>query len=179
MKIYTKRGDQGETSLFGGQAVPKDHLRIQAYGCLDTLNSYLGLALAETRLNATLRAPLTRIQAELFQLGAELATPRGKTVSTALIDDIHVTALEKEIDAWETQLEPLKNFILPGGSREAALLHVARTHCREAERHITTLHRAEPCRGEVIRYINRLSDALFVAARYANFELKVSDVPWK
>jgi cob(I)alamin adenosyltransferase len=178
MKIYTKKGDSGETGLFGGERVPKDHLRIRTYGTLDELNSVLGLALAEEGLSAALRKGLSRVQGELFQLGAELATPRGKSVPSGLIQEHEILSLEQEIDSMERQLPPLQSFILPGGSRVAAQLHVGRTVVRRAERELVVLNRAEPLREPVLRYVNRLSDYLFVAARYANHEAGVADVPW-
>lgn len=178
MKIYTKTGDTGETGLWGGSRVPKDALRIRAYGSFDELNAVLGLALAENGISKDLRSRLLRIQRELFQLGSELATPRGKKVSAALIDDPQVNQQEHEIDAMEAALKPLKNFILPGGSRASALLHLARTVSRRAERELVTLHRAEPLRPALLHYVNRLSDYLFVCARFANHEANVEDVPW-
>ncbi len=180
MKIYTKRGDEGQTGLFGGERVGKDHARIQAYGTLDELNAALGVAIAENAppVPTEFGPRLLKIQNELFQLGAELATPRGKTVSVALIEEATVERLEKEIDGMESTLEPLKNFILPGGTRMSALLHVARTVSRRAEREIITLHRAEPQRAVVLQYMNRLSDYFFVCSRFANSQAKVSDIPW-
>lgn len=180
MKIYTKGGDHGQTGLFGGQRVPKDHLRLHTYGTFDELNAVLGLVLAEPGLAdaSPVREALQRVQHELFQLGAELATPPGKTVSIRLIEAGDIEALEREIDRMEAGLEPLKTFILPGGSRAAAVLHLARTVCRRAERELVVLHRSEPVRTEVLGYVNRLSDYLFVAARKANAELKVADIPW-
>ncbi len=183
MKIYTKQGDAGETALWGGQRVPKDHTRIAAYGTLDELNSLIGLVLAEKgpSLSSRLRDSLTRIQAELFELGAELAMPLGaktpKTVSRQ-IEDLDVSMLEREIDSMEADLKPLKTFILPGGDRAGALLHVARTVARRGERELASLHRAEPVRGEVLRYLNRLADHLFVAARWANQKAMVPETPW-
>lgn len=177
MKIYTKGGDAGQTSLFKGERVPKDHLRIRAYGTLDELNANLGMALA-FGADEPMAARLTRIQAEIFQLGAELATPRDKTLSMATIGAAEIQALESEIDEMEKKLQPLKSFILPGGCLPSAALHVARTVSRRAEREIVVLHRAEPLRAEVLQYVNRLSDALFVMARYANHVAKVADVPW-
>ncbi|MBU6376142.1 MAG: cob(I)yrinic acid a,c-diamide adenosyltransferase, partial [Bdellovibrionales bacterium] len=123
-------------------------------------------------------ATLKRVQSELFQLGAELATPPGKPVTTRLIEQREIEALEAEIDKMESQLPPLKNFILPGGAKPSAHLHLSRTVCRRAERELVVLHRSEPVRSEVLGYVNRLSDYLFVAARYMNFKLGVSDVPW-
>lgn len=182
MKIYTKKGDAGETGLYGGARVPKDDLRIRTYGTVDELNAVLGLCLCELPLKnhltlATLAARLLRVQGELFQLGAELATPRGKPVSSAL-EALHVEQLEHEIDSMEAELPALKSFILPGGSRASAQLHFARTVSRRAERELTSLARSEPQRPIVLQYMNRLSDWLFVCARFANHEAKVDDVPW-
>jgi cob(I)alamin adenosyltransferase len=174
MKIYTKKGDQGETSLFGGVRVPKDHLRIRAYGTLDELNAALGLVASSPEFGDRLR----RIQGELFQLGGELATPRGKDPTTALVAGGEVALLETEIDTMEKSLKPLTHFILPGGAVGAARLHVARTICRRAERELVVLNRAEPLRPAVLEYVNRLSDYLFVASRFANHAAKVEDVLW-
>lgn len=185
MKIYTKRGDAGETGLVGGVRVPKDDLRIRTYGALDELNAVLGVALSmgqfsgqHAGLPENLRKSLVRLQGELFQLGAELATPRGKSVGIALIDSSHVMALEKEIDEIETQLKPLKTFILPGGASYSAWIHLARTVSRRAERELVTLNRAEPLRPAVLQYLNRLSDYLFVVARFVNQNDKIEDIPW-
>jgi cob(I)alamin adenosyltransferase len=178
MKIYTKKGDAGETGLYGNVRVPKDDSRIRTYGTIDELNACLGLALCEADTQPNLSGRLSRIQGELFQLGAELATPRGKTVPSALIAESHVQTMEKEIDAMEAQLPALRSFILPGGSRLSSLLHFARTVSRRAERELTGLNRAEPCRPEVMRYMNRLSDYLFVTARHANHLAQVTDIPW-
>lgn len=178
MKIYTKQGDAGETGLYGGARVPKDDLRIRAYGTLDELNAALGLVLAEKRLDASLRPKLTRLQGALFQLGAELSTPRGRKLSVDGIGDAETAELEREIDAMEAELEPLKNFILPGGGPAAAALHLARTVSRRAEREAVSLNRAEPLRAEVMRFLNRLSDYFFVCARYANHKSGIADVPW-
>jgi len=180
MKIYTKGGDQGQTGLFGGQRVPKDHLRLHTYGTFDELNAVLGLVLSEPALaeDSGVRVTLARVQNELFQLGAELATPPGKQVQMRLIGSEDIERLEKEIDSMESRLAPLQTFILPGGSRPAAALHLARTVCRRAERELVVLHRSEPVRTEVLGFVNRLSDFLFVAARMANAELKVPDSPW-
>lgn len=180
MKIYTKKGDQGETGLFGGARVPKDHLRIEAYGALDELSAALGLAVSgESRPGtAGTWTAVRRIQGELLQLGAELATPANKTLSSALIGPIEVDRLEAEIDGMEVVLPPLTTFILPGGSPVAAFFHLARTVCRRAERELVVLHRVEPVRPVVLEYVNRLSDYLFVASRFANHHAGVSDIPW-
>lgn len=178
MKIYTKGGDKGETGLYGGARVPKDHLRIEAYGTLDEANAILGVACSVLNAADPLCDRFKEIQAELFQLGAELATPQGKSSGMALIDEAQITAFEHEIDRMEAKLSPLKNFILPGGAQASAYLHLARTVVRRAERNLITLNREEPVRGEAIRYVNRLSDYLFVCARYVNFESHTQDVPW-
>jgi cob(I)alamin adenosyltransferase len=181
-KIYTKQGDAGETSLWGGVRVPKDDLRIRTYGTLDELNAVLGFALARESLSGDLAGDLDgwlkRVQGELFQVGAELATPRGKKMDIAFIGAGSVAALEQEIDLMEATLKPLKSFILPGGAPAAALLHLARTVCRRAERELVLLHRAEPVRAEVLQYVNRLGDYLFVCARYVNHVVGATDVPW-
>jgi cob(I)alamin adenosyltransferase len=178
MKIYTKKGDAGETGLYGNVRVPKDDLRIRTYGTLDELNAHLGLTLCDATLAPELGSRILRIQGELFQLGAELATPRGKSTGIKLIDQPEIDLLEKEIDAMEAALSPLKTFILPGGSRSSALLHLARTVSRRAERELVSLHRGEPQRAQVLQYLNRMSDYLFVCARFANHGEHVADVPW-
>ncbi len=179
MKIYTKKGDAGETGLFGGARVSKDHVRIDAYGNLDELNAVLGLAIAEKRLPQSLEGSLQRVQSELFQLGAELATPGGKSTGIRLVGSEQIHALEREIDEMEKKLQPLRAFILPGGSVASAWLHLARTVSRRAERGIVSLHQEEELRPEVLQYINRLSDYLFVCARLANHEAGHPDVPWE
>jgi cob(I)alamin adenosyltransferase len=136
------------------------------------------VVLAEEYLGSELRKRLLRVQNELFQLGAELATPTGKSPGVALIGLAEVEALEKEIDAMEAALAPLKTFILPGGSRASALLHLARTISRRAERELISLHRQEPLRLELLQFVNRLSDYLFVCARFANREAGLTDTPW-
>ena len=178
MKIYTKKGDAGETGLYGNVRVPKDDSRIRVYGTFDELNSVLGVVLAQGGLQGDLAERLGRLQSELFQLGTELATPRGKSTGMALLESDATERLEHEIDAMEGELSPLKNFILPGGSAASALLHVARTVSRRGERELVTLNRADPVRPEVLRYVNRLSDYLFVCARFANLQAGCPDVPW-
>lgn len=181
MKIYTKKGDAGETGLYGGDRVAKDHLRIHAYGTLDELNAFLGAAisaLADDPSVGELRGWLTRIQGELFQLGAELATPIGKKVASALVEEKEVAMLETEIDAMEQALPPLRHFILPGGTPIASHIHCARAVARRAERELVSLGRQEEVRPVALKYLNRLSDALFVCARYANHLAGVADVPW-
>lgn len=186
MKIYTKTGDEGSTGLYGGERVSKDHFRIHTYGTLDELNASIGYVISALRSHGfaspaaglKLSGRLVRVQGELFMLGAELATPRNRETKSKLVEDTDIALLESEIDEMETALQPLKNFILPGGSMEGASLHVARTICRRGERDLISLNRAEPVRGQVLRYINRLSDYLFVAARWINHESKIEDTPW-
>ncbi len=179
MKIYTKTGDRGDTGLFGGARASKASVRVEAYGELDELNSVLGLVLSEP-FDAQVSALLTAVQSRLFDLGAELATaPDSKAaLGIPLLDEAEVSALEAAIDRAESELTPLKTFVLPGGSRAAAFLHLARTVCRRAERRVVALAEHEPVRPEALRYLNRLSDALFVFARLANHRAQVSDVPW-
>ena len=178
MKIYTKKGDSGETSLYGGHRVPKDDLRIRTYGAFDELNAVLGMVLAEPEVGKEVSARLLRMQGELFQLGAELATPRGKNVGIQLLEETQVETMEHEIDQMEVKLEPLKTFILSGGTRASALVHLARTVSRRAERDMISLNRAESLRPVVLQYVNRVSDYLFVTARYLNHLAGNSDTPW-
>lgn len=178
MKIYTKTGDRGDTGLFGGPRVRKDDPRIEAYGTVDELNAALGLVRCE-RLDGPLDALLANIQSELFNVGAELATPDPQRLGTHTIATEHIARLEAAIDQHEVKLEPLKAFILPGGTRSAALLHLARTVCRRAERRLVTLADREAISADLMIYLNRLSDLLFVLARWANRSAGVADAPWK
>jgi cob(I)alamin adenosyltransferase len=179
MKIYTRTGDRGDTSLFGGQRVPKDALRIEAYGTVDELNSVIGIVRADNAEPA-LDATLERVQDELFVLGADLATPRSlEKKGVGRIAHTEADRLEQEIDRFEAGLKPLKSFILPGGSPVAARMHFARTVCRRAERIVVRLSRNEDIGDDIIIYLNRLSDLLFVLARYANHTARVPEVKWK
>jgi len=179
MKIYTKTGDSGDTSLFGGQRVPKDALRIEAYGTVDELNSVIGIALADGP-DEDIRAVLLHIQHRLFGLGADLATPRSVTRKTIKrVEPRDCLALEREIDRFDSRLKPLHSFILPGGSHLAARLHFARTVCRRAERVVVRLSRNEDIGEGMTMYLNRLSDLLFVLARYANQTAAVPEIRWK
>ena len=187
MKIYTKKGDDGQTGLFGGQRVKKTHARIDAYGTLDELNSSIGIIRAllvdgNIGLGQAFDGPLYRIQNALFQLGAELATPADKTESLSnsihLVEASGVEALEHLIDGYEVGLPALKNFILPGGSSVAAHFHLARTICRRAERCTVALADYESIRPEILQYLNRLSDLLFVMARKANALDAVPETEW-
>ena len=182
MKIYTKTGDRGETGLFGGPRVPKDDPRIEAYGTVDELNSFLGLVRCE-QLPRDLDDLLAQVQNDLFSIGAELATPDPSAHGTALVDEQQISTLEKAIDHYDGQLPALREFILPAGTRAAALLHVARTVCRRAERRVITMLRlrmtTEVVRPEGGIYLNRLSDLLFVLARAVNASSGQGDVPWR
>jgi cob(I)alamin adenosyltransferase len=181
MKIYTRTGDKGETALFGGGRVPKSHPRVEAYGTVDELNSALGVALAEITA-PDLRARLALFQHDLFAIGANLATPlsgRGARPKLPELPRRRIEEMEGWIDQAETVLEPLREFILPGGSRGAAQLHLVRTVCRRAERCVVALAQGEPVDDDVIRYLNRLSDLLFVFARLENAHAGVPDVVWQ
>ncbi|MFO7633648.1 MAG: cob(I)yrinic acid a,c-diamide adenosyltransferase [Caldilinea sp.] len=179
-KIYTKKGDAGQTSLGGGQRVAKDHLRVTAYGTVDELNSQLGVALA-VGLCGQLATVLSEIQNELFDLGSDLAfVEEDKEIyKLPQIEPRHIERLEELIDEMTAAVGPLENFILPGGSLGSAQLHVARTVCRRAERDVATLAREENVGANVLAYLNRLSDALFVMARYENFMQGVPEPLWK
>ena len=168
MKIYTRTGDHGQTSLFGGTRVAKHDARIEAYGTVDELNSFLGAVTGIEELPA--------IQSDLFEIGAHLASPG--TSRFPGVDAARIEALEQAIDAMERELTPLTTFILPGGSPAAAQLHIARTVCRRAERRVVALEDDSPATQSTIAYLNRLSDYLFVAARFANHLAGVADVPW-
>ncbi len=181
MKIYTRRGDTGETDLFGGPRVPKDALRVQAYGDVDELNACLGAALAASS-QADVCSLGRRIQGELFDLGAYLATPdaeRREKSRIPSVDAEDVDHLEARLDAYDTELHPLQRFVLPGGSPASAAFHVARTVCRRAERSAVALHRAEGLDAEPLRYLNRLSDLLFTLARVENHRAGQADVEWE
>ena len=176
MKIYTKTGDAGETGLFGGPRVRKDHVRIEAFGTVDELNSHLGVVRA-TAGSGPLDPLLRRVQCDLFELGAQLATPGD---GLERITAAHVEELEGAIDRHEAGLQPLSSFILPTGTPLAAVLHVARTVCRRAERRVVQLGAMPDMRLPVnaIEYLNRLGDLLFVLARHANTSAGVVDDPW-
>jgi cob(I)alamin adenosyltransferase len=180
MKIYTKTGDHGETGLFGGPRVRKDHPRIEAFGEVDELNSMLGLARAAD-LPAEVEVTLLRVQHELFSVGSELASPHPEKLDVPQVGDQEAALLEEAIDQLEGDLEPLTQFILPSGCEASVRLQVARTICRRAERSVVTLiDRAEVEVSErLVRYLNRLSDYLFVAARFANQRAGIADQPWQ
>jgi len=175
-RIYTRTGDDGETGLGDGSRVAKTSLRVESYGTVDEANAVLGLARCEAR-GAT-DAMLARIQNDLFDLGADLAEARGKLDKVPRIGATQVARLEREIDALERGLKPLKSFVLPGGTKLAAALHLGRTVVRRAERAVAALAAAEPVNPEALKYLNRLSDHLFVLARHANGKGR-ADVLWK
>ena len=179
MKIYTRTGDDGETSLFAGGRVSKGHLRLHTYGTVDELNTILGLAVANDMDNAV-RSKVIRVQSELFTVGADLATPLdadAKWIVRVSADSI--TQLEQDIDQWEVDLPTLKNFILPGGCVAGAFLHQARTVCRRAERWLVMLQEQEAVNSETLHYLNRLSDWLFVAARAVNHRAGQAEQTWQ
>jgi cob(I)alamin adenosyltransferase len=180
VKIYTRRGDRGETDLLGGARVGKDHPRVVAYGAVDELNAQLGVAAAASR-HDDLRSLVRQLQGELFELGALLASPEPALRAKSGIAEPspeQVAFLEGRIDALEGELEPLRRFVLPGGHDAAAAFHVARTVCRRAEREVVALDRAEPLGATVLTWLNRLSDLLFVLARVENRRAGLADVEW-
>lgn len=178
MKIYTKTGDKGETSLFGGQRVWKDDLRIESYGTVDELNSLIGLTLSEPCYD-DIKAVLLRIQNNLFILGADLATPEDKKVKIDRIGENLIEESERDIDYFSVRIPELKEFILPGGTKVASLLHLCRTVCRRAERNVIKLNKVVSINQNIIVYLNRLSDLFFVMARFDNYVNGVSDIKWK
>lgn len=181
VKLYTRTGDGGETSLFGGGRVPKDDIRVAAYGEVDALNAALGVVTAAEPVDFE-RELLDHVQRDLFAIGGLLASPEPARVAKALekaaITDARVRQLEQAIDRCEAELEPLEAFILPGGTLKAALLHAARTDCRRAERGVVTLARESTVAPIILQYLNRLSDLLFALARVANRRAGVPDRTW-
>jgi cob(I)alamin adenosyltransferase len=178
IRIYTKTGDKGDTSLFGGKRLPKNHLRIETYGTVDELNSFIGV-LRDSTESELIRSMLKDIQDRLFTLGANLASDPEKPLATPDILDSDIEALEKAIDEMTEQLPPLKNFILPGGHTTVSFCHVARCVCRRAERLAVALMLEEPVDEQIVRYLNRLSDYLFVLARQLSKDLGVEEVIWQ
>src|SRR3989344_484227 len=190
MKIYTRTGDKGTTGLFGGKRISKDAIRVEAYGTIDELNSAIGLAIAAypsskakrsrevgSRQARTIIEQLTKIQGDLFEIGAVLATPQRVRAKEKRVHKEFTSHLAKRVDEFEKlidrlteKLSPMKSFILPGGSKEGAVLHLARSISRRAERRVVTLAKKEPVDNEVIKYMNRLSDLLFTMARFVNKE---------
>ena len=186
-RIYTRSGDAGQTRLVGGQKIAKDDLRIECYGTVDELNALIGLARTTAQALSSESAPLSwlasilkRVQHELFNLGSILATlPEDVHPKQPRVTDAEVEQLEREIDAANEQLQPLRSFVLPGGSRLDAELHVCRTVCRRAERILVKLAAEQDVPGEALRYLNRLSDALFVWSRWANHVLGLPETLWE
>jgi cob(I)alamin adenosyltransferase len=176
LKIYTRTGDLGQTSLFGGARVAKNDARIEAYGTIDELSSHLGVA-RTTPIPSETDAILHQVQIDLFEVGAHLASPG--TSRFPGVDPQRIAELEAAIDSMERELPQLTAFIIPGGSAPAAQLHVARTVCRRAERLVVALEDETPATLSTIAYLNRLSDYLFVAARFTNKRADIDDVPWK
>ncbi len=177
-KIYTKTGDEGQTALFGGKRLPKSHLRIECYGTVDELNSFIGLV-RDCTDDGHIRAVLFEIQNRLFDLGANLSTDPAKNLPIPSLTQSDLQLLENEIDAMEETLPSLKNFILPGGHLTVSHCHVARCVCRRAERLVVALNMDEPVSPEVLKYLNRLSDFLFVLARKLGQNLGANEVVWK
>jgi cob(I)alamin adenosyltransferase len=181
MKIYTKTGDAGSTGLFGGGRVPKDDPRVEAYGDVDELNAFIGMA-RSVEVMPRIDEVLVPIQRDLFAIGALLATPNREKMAQHLekarIDDIRIAELERAIDEGEAELEPLTAFILPGGSPKASALHVARTVCRRAERKVVRLQHEVELPPLAVIYLNRLSDLLFTLARVANRRAGTGEVTW-
>ena len=185
MKVYTKTGDKGTTALFGGTRVPKHHIRIESYGTVDELNSHIGL-IRDQDINTLYKKVLIEVQDRLFTVGAILATPPDKEVlksgekrlQNLGILETDIEFLEKEIDAMEETLPPMTHFVLPGGHTTVSYCHIARCVCRRAERLAVHLNEIEPTDELVIKYLNRLSDYLFVLARKLSFELQADEVQW-
>lgn len=187
MKIYTKIGDRGTTRLGDGREVSKSDLAIETYGTLDELNALLGVACCFME-EAADRDMITKVQQRLFAMGSALANPKllthlrqgsdAQSDDRLRIDDAHISELEQWIDQRDEALAPLKSFILPGGCRAAAFIHLARTVCRRAERGLVALHETQPLPDNFLRYLNRLSDALFTIARHENQRAGVADIPW-
>ena len=185
MKIYTKSGDKGKTSLFGGTRVPKYHIRIEAYGTIDELNSYIGL-IRDQKIDEHSTQILIKIQIDLFTLGAMLATPPEKEklksgkdrLNISKITHASVELLENEIDAMNETLTPMTHFILPGGHTTVSFCHIARCICRRAERIATQLNDENAIDAQILVFLNRLSDYLFVLARKLTIENKVQEIPW-
>lgn len=181
MKIYTKTGDKGETSLFGGERVLKDSLRIEAYGTIDELNSFIGLSITEIK-NTEVLSVLKKIQNMLFNVGADLAAPdsvRNNKLKIKRISPDYVEDIEKAIDYFESKLDLLQSFILPGGTKAAAVLHICRTIARRAERRVVQINKTQQVGDNLIIFLNRLSDLFFVLSRYENKISNVPDVIWK
>jgi cob(I)alamin adenosyltransferase len=178
MKLYTKKGDGGQTSIIGGAIVDKDDLRIEATGKIDELNSFLGIAIAFSE-DAELKEPLAKIQRTLFVVGSDLATPSGARIAIPRLSLQRISETEEMIDVLDEKLPKLESFLLPGGCRGAALIHLARVKCREVERCVVALSKKEDINDAIPVYLNRLSDYLFMLARYLNYKKKVPETIWR
>lgn len=182
MKIYTRTGDKGDTGLIDGSRISKSDLRIIAYGEVDEANSHIGLLISNIQMNSIfddIRIMLLNIQQNLFVLGAELANPKSLKDDKMLVKREMTSTMEKYIDNFESELEPISYFILPGGTPESSLLHICRTVVRRAERSTVALAKEQKINQEIITYLNRLSDLFFVLARVTNKRQKRNDIPWK
>lgn len=180
MKIYTKKGDSGETSLLGGQRVPKHHLRIEAYGTVDELNSFLGLLRDQSEVHQDIRHEIIQIQETLFTIGSHLALEPGKEkIKLPEISKADAEKLEQAIDRMNEHLPEMRNFVLPGGHQAVSICHVARCVCRRAERNVVHLSEFSRVEKEVLAYLNRLSDYLFVLSRKLSYDFQVLETPWK
>jgi len=180
MKIYTKTGDKGETGLFGGERVSKDSLRISAYGTIDELNSFIGYSITEIK-DQSVKDNLIKIQNYLFTIGSDLATPEtdmNTKLNIQRTPKSFYIEIEKMIDHYDAQLEELRNFILPGGSRSSALLHICRTVCRRAEREVVALKNSVTIGDNIVIFLNRLSDLFFVLSRFENKVSNHPDTKW-
>lgn len=180
MKIYTKTGDKGETSLFGGERVKKNNLRINAYGTIDELNAFIGLALTEIK-SEEIKTVLLDLQNKLFTVGSDLATPnteKNKKLNIPRTKEEFIKKAESDIDNFTEKLSELRNFILPGGSKGSAMLHVCRTISRRAEREIVTLKNSEEVNDNILVFLNRISDLFFVLSRYENKVSNHPDIIW-
>ena len=177
MKVYTKKGDQGQTALFGGRRVSKSHLRVDSYGTVDELNAFVGLLADQLKDKGTLLF-LKEIQNRLFTLGAHLASDPEKQLASPDLLPEDISALEREMDRMDEELEPLKNFVLPGGSLPVSHAHVCRTICRRAERLVVALNEIETVEPAVLQYLNRLSDYFFVLSRYLAIQTGADEHIW-
>lgn len=177
MKIYTKAGDKGMTSIYGGKPLSKDDIRIESYGTVDELNSWIGLLLSHS-IDKKESELLLKIQSELFSIGSLLASTSDKHESMPQVNQADIEMLEKSIDFMQSSLEPLRSFILPGGNNRCSYAHIARTVCRRAERRIVSFAKIGQVPELVIVYVNRLSDYLFVLSRYWSLQDNISDIPW-
>lgn len=181
MKIYTGTGDKGLTGLFGGERVPKNHIRVEAYGCVDELNAFIGLALSEISDKEVINV-LKKIQNYLFTIGSDLATPnteKNKKLKITRTQEEYYREIEQYIDHFSADLDELKYFILPGGTKSSAIMHVCRTVCRRAERAVVALDSSVKIGNNIIIFLNRLSDLFFVFARYINKKSGVPDIKWE